>query len=56
MYLIPVIQEIGDEFPERVMWEDDTVRELEAIGFRNVEVLRRLNLATVLTATKPREK
>jgi hypothetical protein len=48
-----VLHEIGDEFPDRVMWEEEILRELADIGFDSREVRVRLGLATLVTAHKP---
>jgi ubiquinone/menaquinone biosynthesis C-methylase UbiE len=48
-----VLHEIGDEAPERLMREDDTLRELAAIGFNNVGVQKRLLMASLLVASRP---
>jgi ubiquinone/menaquinone biosynthesis C-methylase UbiE len=48
-----VLHEVADEAPDRVMREDDTLRELAAIGFRPIEVTHRCLTAAVLTAIRP---
>ncbi len=48
-----VLHEVADEAPDRVMREADAVRELAEIGFRGIEVGRRLGLVALLTARKP---
>jgi cyclopropane fatty-acyl-phospholipid synthase-like methyltransferase len=48
-----VLHEIADEAPERLMREDDTLRELAAIGFGNVSIQGRLLMASLLVASRP---
>jgi ubiquinone/menaquinone biosynthesis C-methylase UbiE len=48
-----VLHEVADESPDRVMREEDAVRELAGLGFRNVEVRCRHQAAVLLVATKP---
>jgi ubiquinone/menaquinone biosynthesis C-methylase UbiE len=48
-----VLHEIVDAAPERLMREDETVRELAGLGFRDIELRRRLSMAALLVARKP---
>lgn len=48
-----VLHEIADEAPDRLMREDDTLRELVAIGFRDVAVRNRLLMGSLLMASRP---
>lgn len=48
-----VLHEVADEAPERLMREDDTLRELAAIGFSNIAIQRRLLMASLLVASRP---
>jgi ubiquinone/menaquinone biosynthesis C-methylase UbiE len=48
-----VLHNVGDEEPERVMREHETVLELSAIGFRDIEIRGRYDAAALLVANKP---
>jgi len=48
-----VLHEVADEAPDRVMREAEAVSELADLGFRNVEVRSRHNVAALLLASKP---
>jgi ubiquinone/menaquinone biosynthesis C-methylase UbiE len=47
-----VLHNVADQAPERVMWEDETVKALRELGFATVEILYRDNVQAVLTAIK----
>jgi ubiquinone/menaquinone biosynthesis C-methylase UbiE len=48
-----VLHEITDESPERLMREDETLRELAAIGFCDIAIPSRLLMASLLIASRP---
>jgi SAM-dependent methyltransferase len=49
-----VLHNVADQGPDRVMREEDAVRELRGIAFRDVAVRDRHNMEAVLTARKPK--
>ncbi len=48
-----VLHNIADQAPERVMPERETVRAMEAMGFRNIRVSDRSAMQALLIARKP---
>jgi hypothetical protein len=50
-----VLHNVADEAPERVLREEEVVQELTLIGFRDIYVSCRYDVAALLLASKPNQ-